>query len=83
MYVVSGKKYPKLIVKEDAYLRNYQNQDRNYWRCSQYFKTKCKSNLTTYGHIVQINNKHNHSPLNPQREKTTPLKVKIIENDRI
>ncbi|XP_023014981.1 uncharacterized protein isoform X38 [Leptinotarsa decemlineata] len=63
IHIIPGLKHPKLIIDGDEYSVYLKHEDRTRWRCSAYFKTKCKSTLLTYGKVVRVNRQHNHIPL--------------------
>lgn len=60
IYVVPGTRNPILILDCNEYTIYSKQNDKTRWRCSFYFKTKCKSKLVTFGKIVQVLNEHNH-----------------------
>ncbi|CAG9764329.1 unnamed protein product [Ceutorhynchus assimilis] len=60
IYVVSGTRNPILILDENEYTIYSKRHDNTRWRCSWYFKTKCKSRLISSGKIVEVLNEHNH-----------------------
>ncbi|XP_063907094.1 modifier of mdg4-like isoform X32 [Zophobas morio] len=81
IYVTKGKKYPKIILENDEYQIYQKDHNRTRWRCAQYFKTKCKSRLVTYGRVVKINvEEHNHVPQVTYHKdiQYSPQLVKII-----
>lgn len=63
IHILPGMKHPKLIIDYNDYSVSVKESGKTRWRCSGYFKTKCKSSLITYGKVVQINHGHNHPPL--------------------
>ena len=36
--------------------------DKTRWRCTAYFKSKCRASLLTYGKYVNAKYRHNHPP---------------------
>ncbi|CAH1381106.1 unnamed protein product, partial [Tenebrio molitor] len=62
IYVIPGRKNPKLVLDHNEFVINRKFKNRTTWRCTAYHKTKCRSALCTYGKIVKIYNYHNHSP---------------------
>ncbi|XP_056644046.1 modifier of mdg4-like isoform X34 [Diorhabda carinulata] len=82
VYIIPGTKHPKLVVDDNEYSVYLKHEDRTRWRCSCYFKTKCKSTLLTYGRVVRINHEHNHAPSMSGKDLNNQLKqfVSIIRN---
>lgn len=63
VWVALAHKKPKLILDNNSFTVNKQMNNRTLWRCTNYFKSKCRATLVTYGKIVKINNQfHNHLP---------------------
>ncbi|XP_076252170.1 uncharacterized protein LOC143191191 isoform X44 [Rhynchophorus ferrugineus] len=60
IYVVPGTRNPILILDYNEYTIYSKENNKTRWRCSFYFKTKCKSKLVTFGKMVQVVNQHNH-----------------------
>ncbi|XP_044262663.1 protein tramtrack, beta isoform-like isoform X29 [Tribolium madens] len=62
VYFISGSKYPKLVLDKFDYSFQHQNKNKTRWRCTWYFRNRCKAALFTYGKVVEIHNEHNHEP---------------------
>ncbi|XP_008198869.1 protein tramtrack, beta isoform isoform X32 [Tribolium castaneum] len=62
VYFISGSKHPKLVLDKFDYFFQHQNENKTRWRCSSYFRTRCKAALFTYGKVVEVHNEHNHQP---------------------
>ncbi|KAK9884692.1 hypothetical protein WA026_007538 [Henosepilachna vigintioctopunctata] len=78
IYVVAGRKNPKLIVNENEYELHVKSNGRTAWRCTQYHKLRCKAKVITSGNTLEKKFHHNHSPKKPSYEKKTPLLVKVV-----
>ncbi|XP_044262644.1 protein tramtrack, beta isoform-like isoform X12 [Tribolium madens] len=63
IYVAPGKKNPKLIVDSNVFTVCTKTTESTRWRCTSYFKCKCRATLSTCGNVVKINREHNHSPV--------------------
>ncbi|RZC39651.1 FLYWCH domain containing protein [Asbolus verrucosus] len=74
--------YPKIILENNEYQIYQKDHGRTRWRCAQYFKTKCKSRLVSYGRVVKINHIHNHLPFvtNLRDLQFSSQVVKFIRN---
>ncbi|KAL3277333.1 hypothetical protein HHI36_012684 [Cryptolaemus montrouzieri] len=78
IYVVAGKKNPKLIVNDNEFEMNLKTGNQTIWRCRMYYQTKCKARLWTFGNKLTKRNVHNHSPMKPFYHNQTPLNVNIV-----
>ncbi|KAF7282368.1 hypothetical protein GWI33_002746 [Rhynchophorus ferrugineus] len=65
IFIGAGTKNPKIIMDNNDFTINTKQGTRTRWRCTQYFKTKCKATLVTYGRVVNVKSCHNHLPTNP------------------
>lgn len=79
----SGTKNPKIILDQNEFTINTKQGARTRWRCTQYFKSKCRASLVTYGRIVKVSHFHNHPPTNPSEQNLLPQIVTIVRNRRI
>ncbi|KAK9884691.1 hypothetical protein WA026_007537 [Henosepilachna vigintioctopunctata] len=77
IYVVPGRKYPKIVLNDDSYEKSIQSNDRTFWRCTQYYKTKCASRIITMGNKLIKKYQHNHHPTKPSIENAKVLRVNI------
>ncbi|RZC39654.1 FLYWCH domain containing protein [Asbolus verrucosus] len=62
VYVIRGIKNPKLLLDNCEFVCNRKGKKKTWWRCTSYYKTKCKAILMTHGRVVEIINEHNHVP---------------------
>ncbi|RZC39650.1 FLYWCH domain containing protein [Asbolus verrucosus] len=62
IYVVAATKNPKIIFDENMFTICIKSLDKTRWRCTAYFKSKCRATLLTYGKYVNVKYKHNHPP---------------------
>lgn len=46
--------------------RRYQN--KTFWLCSNYTKTKCTARMTTSGKTATLSNGHNHAPVENRKQ---------------
>lgn len=63
IYVVPGFKHPKLIL--DDFVFHFQHNLENTstrWRCTFYYRTRCKAALIVDKSAVEVVNEHNHLP---------------------
>lgn len=80
--MTKGIKNPKLILNNNEFFFHKLLKNKSRWRCTGYYKTKCKAALFTYGKVVQLFKEHNH----PDGLATTnggtlmPYSVVIIDN---
>ncbi|XP_063907075.1 protein tramtrack, beta isoform-like isoform X14 [Zophobas morio] len=82
--VTRGHKNPKLILNKNEYFYHKQCKDKSRWRCTAYYKTKCKAALFTYGQVVRMFKEHNHAPYihNPNYESLVTKTVTVIPSTR-
>ncbi|KAK9884693.1 hypothetical protein WA026_007539 [Henosepilachna vigintioctopunctata] len=59
IFILKGTKNPKIILENNDYQINRKMYDRTLWRCSNYFRTKCKATLITKDIIHIINGRKN------------------------
>ncbi|XP_076252138.1 uncharacterized protein LOC143191191 isoform X12 [Rhynchophorus ferrugineus] len=78
IYVVAGKKNPKIIVDDNEYTINRKLKERTMWICSQYQRVKCKSRIISYGKTVKVTSSHNHAPIFPNKSRAIPQVVTLI-----
>lgn len=66
IYLIQGKKLPKIVINGYVYGINRRCQDRTFWLCSSYYrKDKCTARVTTIGNrTAKLSNEHNHPPPN-------------------
>jgi hypothetical protein len=62
IHVVRGHKNPKLLLDKNEFVINHKFRDKTRWRCTSYYKTKCRCVLVTHGKVVNVVHDHNHSP---------------------
>ncbi|RZC39653.1 FLYWCH domain containing protein [Asbolus verrucosus] len=62
IYVIPGNKNPKLLLDDCDFVINQKGDKKTRWRCTSYYKTRCKAVLMTYGRVVEVINVHNHNP---------------------
>ncbi|CAG9856466.1 unnamed protein product [Phyllotreta striolata] len=79
----SGTKNPKIILDENEFTINTKQGARTRWRCTQYFKSKCRASLVTFGRIVKVSQFHNHPPTKPSVRNLLPQTVTIVRNRKI
>ncbi|XP_023014980.1 uncharacterized protein isoform X37 [Leptinotarsa decemlineata] len=80
IFVIPGKKNPKLIVHNDDYVINRKMEKRTIWRCSQYQRVHCKSRIITFGkNFMEIKSVHNHTPTYPDCEGAVQQRVRIVK----
>ncbi|KAL3277332.1 hypothetical protein HHI36_012683 [Cryptolaemus montrouzieri] len=82
IFVVPGRKHPKIIVDEDEYELHGNYKTKTMWRCTHYHKSRCRANATTFGKMLKKQNEHNHEPTRPGLIHVIPGKKypKIILN---
>ena len=60
-FVESEKGHQKLMNDGHTFYRNGENDERVYWKCDKYPKTKCRARIiTSNGQIVKSFTNHNH-----------------------
>lgn len=60
IYVAAGRTNPKLVLDGTDFRLQEKHDNSTIWRCSYYYRTKCKCRLRTAGNVVQVTNNHNH-----------------------
>ncbi|XP_018573598.1 protein tramtrack, beta isoform isoform X18 [Anoplophora glabripennis] len=60
IYFDVGTKNPKLVFEGFDYFVHKKSKRSTSWRCSYYYRMKCKSRLTTRGRVVQVTGIHLH-----------------------
>ncbi|XP_018573609.1 protein tramtrack, beta isoform isoform X28 [Anoplophora glabripennis] len=83
IWIGSGTKNPKIILDRNEFTINTKQGNRTRWRCTQYFKSKCRASLVTYGRVVKVNQIHNHPPMDPPSDNLLVQSVTIIRNRKI
>ncbi|XP_056644004.1 modifier of mdg4-like isoform X33 [Diorhabda carinulata] len=83
IYIGAGTKNPKIILDENEFTINTKQGARTRWRCTQYFKSKCRASLVSYGKMVKVNQFHNHTPTKPSKQNLLPQIVTILRNRRV
>ncbi|XP_044262658.1 protein tramtrack, beta isoform-like isoform X25 [Tribolium madens] len=84
IYVVAATKNPKIIFDKNMFTICIKSLDKTRWRCTAYFKSKCRASLLTYGKYVNAKFKHNHPPTvqsNDFIENAMRQKVYILRSD--
>ena len=60
-YLESEKGRKKLVEKGHTFYKNAENDERVYWKCDKYHKTKCRARIiTSNDQIVKSSTDHNH-----------------------
>ncbi|XP_023014983.1 uncharacterized protein isoform X40 [Leptinotarsa decemlineata] len=77
IYVVPGPRQPKLIIDKYLYSVYVKYDNKTRWRCREYFKTRCKSTLLTYGKVVKMYHQHNHQPNLADKDLNTYYKQSV------
>nr|CAI5843118.1 unnamed protein product [Callosobruchus analis] len=62
IFVVAGKKYPRIIVDHYEYSVHKKVGLKTRWRCALESKTRCKAVCYTYGNNVVLRKIHSHQP---------------------
>jgi hypothetical protein len=70
-------KHPKIILNRCTYTISRKSFDKTTWMCTSYYKTKCKSRLTTSGNCVKVSGNHNHAP-NGDSEKCKNMVSQVV-----
>ncbi|XP_072393839.1 uncharacterized protein [Diabrotica undecimpunctata] len=60
IFVLPGRKYPRIIVDEYEYNVHKKEENKTRWRCTNESRTKCTATLYTFGHTVIMKRSHNH-----------------------
>lgn len=84
IYVVAATKNPKIILDNNVFTICIKSADKTRWRCTAYFKSKCRASLLTYGKYVNARFGHNHPPTvkNPEKlENAMRQNVLILRSD--
>ncbi|KAL3277334.1 hypothetical protein HHI36_012685 [Cryptolaemus montrouzieri] len=76
--IVKGPNHTKLILEENVFLVNRKFPDRTLWRCSYYFKTKCKATLITKDSCCTVRHEHNHPAKLPVVNPSNVSEQKVI-----
>ncbi|XP_018573595.1 protein tramtrack, beta isoform isoform X15 [Anoplophora glabripennis] len=58
----SKSNFPKIIVDFNEYGINRRLQNKTFWICYSYRKTRCKARVTTTGNVAKLSGSHNHEP---------------------
>lgn len=75
-----GRTNPKLIIDGTDFRLHNSVGPFTHWRCSFYFRTKCKCRVKTTGNIVYLTNNHNHETSNLRLDHLKGKKVTIVRN---
>ena len=60
-YLESEKGRKKLVENGHTFYKNGENDERVYWKCDKYHKTKCRARIiTSNDQIVKSSTDHNH-----------------------
>nr|CAH7732202.1 unnamed protein product [Callosobruchus chinensis] len=62
IYVLQGRKYPRILVDQHEYNVHKKEENRTRWRCTSEKNTKCKAVCYTSGNTVVLRRQHNHPP---------------------
>lgn len=85
IYYNVGYKHPKIIFEGVDYRIDFKAAGRTSWRCSYYYRTKCRAKLSTSGHVVRLFGEHNHQhrPDLYQIDTAKPQRVTVIRENRV
>lgn len=83
IWIGSGSKNPKIILDGNEFTINTKQGGRTRWRCTQYFKSKCRASLVTFGRNVRVSQYHNHPPIDPDVNNLLTQNVNIVRNRKI
>lgn len=76
--IVHGIKNPIIIMEQNYFTVHEKLDGRTRWRCINYFKTKCRARLLTYGKVVKVNaHAHNHGP--PPEKHPVGAKTQYVQ----
>lgn len=78
IFIHKGTKNPKIVLDGHDYQINTKKKDRTLWRCSHYFKTKCKATLITTGNCCTQRHDHNHVPTLLNSSHLALVKQRVI-----
>lgn len=78
---LTGQRTPRIILNGYIYGINRRYQNKTFWLCSFYTKTKCTARVTTSGTTAKLSNRHNHPPTEnkKQLENATFTTVTVYE----
>ncbi|XP_044756268.1 modifier of mdg4-like isoform X32 [Coccinella septempunctata] len=62
IFIHKGNKNPKIVLDGHDFQINTRKETRTLWRCSHYFRTKCRATLVTSGRCCTMKRDHNHDP---------------------
>ncbi|KAG5874949.1 hypothetical protein JTB14_018864 [Gonioctena quinquepunctata] len=60
IYFDAGNKYPKIIFDGCDYSIHKKSKNHTSWRCSSYYRYKCRAKLITSGRSLTIDGTHHH-----------------------
>lgn len=83
IYFDVGTKNPKLVFEGFDYFVQKKSKQSTSWRCSYYYRMKCKSKLITKGSIVHVIGEHLHpscDKLKLKMDTMTSRMVKVIRS---
>lgn len=79
VYILPGRKHPRLRLHGYEYNVHKQEQSRTRWRCTQESRSKCAAVLYTTGNSVEVRRGHNHPAATGNDDSTMlssrPVKV--------
>ncbi|XP_023014964.1 uncharacterized protein isoform X22 [Leptinotarsa decemlineata] len=82
IYFCAARTNPKIILNNYVYKINNKMQDRTYWKCVSYNKTRCKARVTTQGNVARLNGEHNHMPTMDNCNGLSSQIVTIVKNTK-
>lgn len=81
---LTGNRRPRIFLNGYMYGINRRYQNKTFWLCSWYTKTKCTARVTTSGTTARLSNEHNHPPSEDKSilENATFTTVNIIDKKK-
>lgn len=74
-----GNRTPRIVLDGFIYGINRRYQNKTFWLCSSYTKTKCTARVQTSGSTAKLSNDHNHAPLSDTKFlENNPFKIVTI-----
>ncbi|XP_063907082.1 modifier of mdg4-like isoform X21 [Zophobas morio] len=61
IYLVPGVRNPQLLLEKNIFTCNRKRNNKTWWRCSHYYKSKCRAMLITSGRTLETVHNHNHA----------------------
>ncbi|XP_057667864.1 modifier of mdg4-like isoform X28 [Diorhabda carinulata] len=81
VYFTVGKKYnAKLILHGYDFTKERTTENKTYWTCTNYYRTKCRTRLTSSGLAIVVNHDHNHPPTYKSFEGMYCKHVNVFKN---